>query len=83
MNVAETIYCHFRSTYLQICFVRRRDSGKDYREIVQEEESLAIELYQVMRRDSRIGFEASNHYFYTENDLKEKVLNCRSVLKQY
>jgi len=83
MNVAETIYCHFRSTYLQICFVRRRDSGNDYCEIVSEEEALAIELYQVMRRDSRIGFEASNHYFYVENDLKEKVLNCRSVLKKY
>jgi len=83
MNVAETIYCHFRSTYLQICFVRRRDSGKDYREIVSEEEALAIQLYQVTRRDSRIGFEASNHYFYTGNDLKEKVLNCRFVLKKY
>ena len=81
MNVAAAIYCHFRSTYLQICFVRRRDSGKDYRKIVGEEEKLAIELYHVIRRDSRIGFEASNHYFYTENDLKEKVLNCRHVLK--
>lgn len=29
-----------------------------------------------MLRDSRIGFEASNHYYYTANDLKEKILIC-------
>ncbi len=30
--------------------------------------------------DSRIGFEASNHYYYTEASLKEKILNCRHLL---
>lgn len=27
--------------------------------------------------DSRIGFEASNHYYYSLNDLIEKMVNAR------
>ncbi len=84
-NVAEAAYCHFRSTYLQICFVRRRNAGELYSlvPLIEEEIELAKRLYQVIRRDSRIGFEASNHYFYVENDLKEKILNCERLKKLY
>jgi len=74
-NVAEAAYCHFRSTYLQIRYVRQRNGG-DITPILHEEIELAQRLYRVLQRDSRIGFEASNHYYYTANDLKEKVLNC-------
>lgn len=83
-NISEAAYCHFRSTYLQICFVRRRNSNdKDAMlKIIDEEIGLAQRLYEVIRRDSRIGFEASNHYFYVENDLKEKVLNCLHLRKE-
>ena len=77
-NVAEAAYCHFRSACLQIRFVRERETG-DTTAILNEEIELAQRLYRVMRRDSRIGFEASNHYYYTANDLKEKVLNCVSL----
>ena len=30
--------------------------------------------------DSRIGFEASNHYYYSLNDLIEKMVNCENVI---
>ena len=33
--------------------------------------------------DSRIGFEASNHYLYLPTDLTEKVINCRWLLDQW
>jgi len=33
-----------------------------------------------LREDSRIGFEASNQYYYVPVDLMEKVLNCRDLL---
>jgi len=33
-------------------------------------------------QDSRIGFEASNQYFYLPLDLVEKVVNCQYVLDQ-
>jgi len=78
LNVAEATYCHFRSTYLQICFIRLRNAGKKLEclPVLDEEIEIAKRLLAVVYRDSRIGFEASNHYYYTANDLKEKVLNC-------
>ena len=83
-NVAKASYCHLRSTCLQIRFVRARNNGYDKKimaECAKEELKLAVELHHICRRDSRIGFEASNHYLYTLNDLREKVLNCRYILK--
>ena len=43
---------------------------------------LALRLYRIVRRDSRIGFEASNHYYYTLNDLMEKVVSCSFILRE-
>jgi aminoglycoside N3'-acetyltransferase len=91
--VAKAIGCHFRSTYLQSLYVQHRDSlppmsdHKAYndkiaelRDIIRQEQKLAVELWQIIGKDSRIGFEASNHYFYTEKSLKEKVINCQYLL---
>jgi hypothetical protein len=83
--IAEAGYCHFRSVYNQIRFVRRRNKlgftrDDTFREILDEEIDLAKRLLALTRQDSRIGFEASNHYFYTPNDLREKVLNCEYLL---
>jgi hypothetical protein len=51
-------------------------------QIVRQEMELARHQYSIARQDSRIGFEASNHYYYRPLDLAEKVLNCRYVLKE-
>jgi hypothetical protein len=80
-RVAWANYYHFRSGYLQIAFIRLRDSSTSDKKtqmlaILDEEIDLAKQLYLLARQDSRIGFEATNHYAYTLNDLKEKVLNC-------
>ena len=82
--MAEAAYCHLRSTYEQICFVRRRNAGdKDgMRKAVCAELELAHRLYELVRRDSRIGFEASNHYYYSLNALAEKMVNCEDVLSR-
>ena len=81
LNVSEATYCHFRSTYLQISFIRHRNAGQKLEciPILNEEIEIAKRLLAVVYRDSRIGFEASNHYYYTDNDLKEKVLNCEDL----
>lgn len=86
-DVAWATYCHLRTAYLQIAFVRHRDEqgfvlDERTRAIVGEEIELAKTLYTIMRRDSRIGFEATNHYYYTANDLVEKVLNCEHLLEE-
>jgi hypothetical protein len=51
--------------------------------ILLAEIDLARQLHALQSRDSRIGFEASNHYFYVPVDLAEKVLNCRDLLNRW
>ncbi len=82
-NVSMAAYGHFRSAYLQTRFVRLRNKPAARKEVIailQEEIALAKKLHEIARRDSRIGFEASNHYYYSLNDLREKVLNCENIL---
>jgi hypothetical protein len=97
LNVAEAAYLHFRSVANQVRFILARDallSGKlteperaakanTIREIVVDEIQNADRLFALTRADSRIGFEASNHYYYLPLDLVEKVVNCDYVLNTW
>lgn len=95
-NISLAVYCHFRSTYLQVFFIRlrnqlndekteqeRQSNAKKIIEILDEEIEVAKVLYNIAARDSRIGYEASNHYYYTLQNLKEKVINCEFLKKIY
>src|SRR5262249_8777936 len=96
LNVAEAAAIHFRTTANQCRFVERRQelsaaktalekeqALKMLREILEHEMALAKRLYAIQMRDSRIGFEASNQYYYTPLDLAEKVLNCEDLLNRW
>lgn len=80
-RVAETACLHFQSVANQIAFVRSRGSNwTRCAELLRSEITLARRLFDLVSADSRIGFEASNHYYYTRLDLVEKILNCRNLL---
>ncbi len=49
--------------------------------IAADESRPAIELFALMRSDSRIGFEASNQYYYLPIDLMEKVVSCDYIVR--
>jgi len=96
LNVIEAAAIHFQSTANQARFVQARDklgSAKTNTEaapqlaslgtILQQESALARRLHAIHSRDSRIGFEASNQYYYVPSDLIEKVLNCRDLLDRW
>lgn len=51
-------------------------------EILHRERDTALRLYQLQMADARLGFEATNHYFYVPLDLAEKVLNCDHLLRE-
>ncbi len=57
----------------------RKQLAAEMKQIVDDEARLALELFPLARADSRIGYEASNHYYYLPVDLMEKVLNCRWI----
>ena len=84
-TMALATYLHFNSMYIQLSFTFMRDEAinnvQQQKELVLQEIQNACTLLEIARRDSRIGFEASNHYYYTLNDLAEKVINCKYILE--
>jgi hypothetical protein len=95
ISVAEAVAIHYRSVANQARFVLARDRLKDATAetaaslldeldgLLRDELRLAQRLYAIQSADSRIGFEATNHYFYTPLDLAEKVLNCQYLLENW
>lgn len=93
---AEAAQLHFQSVENQVRFTVARNaliekqkplSGPDRTKLVEQmrrtaedEIALARRLFTLSLEDSRIGYEASNHYYYVPIDLVEKVINCRYVL---
>jgi hypothetical protein len=96
LRLAVAAGLHFRSVANQVRFViarkaleakqlsetDRREQQSQLRVTVQQEKELALELFSLTRADSRIGYEASNHYYYYPLDLVEKVINCQYVLDE-
>ena len=95
MNVGEAAAIHFRSASLQCRFIlarralekdspfgKKEQNRKTMEEVLREEIALARRLYTLQTRDSRLGFEASNQYYYVTLDLLEKIINCRDLLNR-
>ena len=51
--------------------------------LLRAEMELARRLHAIQTRDSRIGFEATNQYYYVPVDLAEKVINCQDLLTRW
>jgi hypothetical protein len=96
LDVAEAAAIHFRTSANQSEFVvaRRALAAADgpgaicpetqaLSRILRDEIRLAERLYAIQSRDSRIGFEATNQYFYVPLDLVEKVICCRYLLEHW
>jgi len=73
---------HFASSADQVRFVLARDAGDRtaQRAIARRELERARAYLPLVRADSRIGYESSNHYFFLPRDVIEKALMCRQVI---
>jgi hypothetical protein len=80
LRYVNVCYLHFQSSLNQIRFIIDRREIQhnlaDILMILNNEIKMAVELCRCQCDDSKIGFEASNHYLYTPNQLMEKVINC-------
>lgn len=95
LRITRACAIHFQSVANQAAFVMARDAlagaeGPERKELTGELEALlraeidlATALHGLQSTDSRLGFEASNHYFFIPEDLVEKVLNCRYLLAEW
>jgi hypothetical protein len=87
LAIARTCLAHFESVANQVEFYLLRDAAGSRNtarmiEIARREREIALRQFDVARSESLIGYEASNHYYYTPLDLMEKVLNCDQVLRE-
>jgi hypothetical protein len=95
LGIARAAGLHFRSVANQTRFILARDAltadpaptGDTRDELKSHRRAAAADelanaraLFALASQDSRIGFEASNHYYYVPLDLVEKAINCRYVL---
>lgn len=91
-NIAETVSLHCRSVANQLDFTTLRNHLAEEKDpkvresiiakidtLLRKEINLAKKMLNLQCHDSRLGYEASNHYFYTPMDLIEKILNCRDL----
>ena len=76
---AEAAAIHFSAVANQTRFVLARRAGDTagMQRLIDAETTLTKRLHALQSRDARLGFEASNQYFYIPLDLVEKVINCR------
>lgn len=95
IDLTRAAICHYQSIAQQGNYILLRDrlAGEENDQkrekirqkmavLLDKEMECAIALYELQRHNSRIGFEATNHYFYTPADLVEKVLNCSWLKSQ-
>lgn len=90
-SIARAAATYWPSVANQVRFIHERDelARADSAErrgrmidLLDDEIVQAIRLFEAARQDSRIGFEAANHYFYMPLDLVEKVVNCEHLKQQ-
>lgn len=88
-DISYVCYTIFKSSYNQFRFIiSRNDSlnnNKDFDkeflcEILKDELNMATKLYEIMMRNSTIGYEAANHYYFSRGLIAEKIVNCRYLL---
>ena len=80
LRIAEACLAHWQSVANQAEFVLKRATLQQCRDLLQDEITIAKRMFHIVNSDSRIGFEASNHYFYTRLDFVEKAINCSHLL---
>lgn len=81
---AEVAYCHFEANLAQTEYAKAKRDGD--RPALEKAVSIAYlnaeRMISLKAKSSLIGFETSNHYFYTLRGLVEKVINLKRIERQ-
>ncbi len=77
---------HFKAEILHAKYVFAKkklpDSRDEMFDIIKEERKLCLEMLELVPQSTMIGFETSNHYFYTERDIIEKLVQLDGLEKE-
>ena len=83
--MAKGAYCLFASSLNQIRFIRARDEGRyaDAARTAEDELDISMKMLSLMNQNAAIGYEAANHYYFSKNQLAEKILNCLYMIRRF
>lgn len=86
IRMAEVSYIHLESDLVHTKYAHLKADLKKNREelisLMEYEKERTKKLISLVMEDGRIGFEASNHYYYTANLLKEKIINMDKLISE-
>ncbi len=78
---AKAYLINIESLLNQYLYIEARDKGSnDLNKYLIKEYKLTKELYLLVSSDSKIGFEASNQYYYTQHNFLEKIINIKQLM---
>ena len=82
VRYAKASYGHFKADLLQTKFAKYKRDGdcEGMKACAVMEKANAESMLALIREDGRIAYEASNHYFYTERNLVEKILRMNQFI---
>jgi hypothetical protein len=82
---AEAAAAVFRSMYIQTRFIRLRgdikSNGEELIKLLDAELRCIYEAADAQSRHPGVGFESTNHYFFTRQSLKEAAISCEYAKK--
>ena len=79
-RTARFVYLNIRSLLVQFKFNEEKESLENKLNLldyINQEEQLVKQTYLLASLDARLGFEASNHYAFTQNTFLEKLVNLK------
>ncbi len=81
-EVAYVALYHLEAAYLHTRFVISRENGdkEEMKSIAKKHADIAISEAMIINENPCIGYEASNHYLFTRQDMIEKIVNCNHLL---
>ena len=86
IRFTEAAYIHLNADLIQTKYAYLKRSVKENKEelssLIRESRDDALRLAELASLEPTIGFEASNHYYYSPRLLIEKALNADKLLGQ-
>ena len=81
---ARAAYLHLETDLLQTQYAYCKQQGKkgEALPILLRAKQGVEELLALTRQNACIGYETSNHYFYAQNNLLEKLVNLNELIEQ-
>ncbi len=80
---ARVAYLHFETDLLQTRYAYCKKMGKtaEILPVLLRAKQGVEELLVLARKNACIGYETSNHYYYTQNNLLEKLVNLNQLME--